>query len=126
MSEYIKHILERVEKRELTSSEAYNKLYPYTQKSIRSGVKIGRIGTCWYCGEKKETNKDHFWPKSKGGRLTVPSCYECNFLKKARTPLQWAEFIQLRVNSNLIEKKKGERIINATISLWEKLESKPS
>lgn len=126
MSDYIKHILVRVENKELTSSQAYKILYPLSKKSIRSGVKIGKIGTCWYCGDKGHTNKDHFWPKSKGGRLVVPSCLPCNSLKAAKTPLQWAEFVQLGINSNTIERKRGERIINATISLWEKVESKPS
>lgn len=45
-----------------------------------------RFQSCHYCGKKPAGTIDHKIPKSKGGRTTqencVPSCPECNGLKK--------------------------------------------
>lgn len=51
-------------------------------------------GICYYCEQKKapkELTMDHKIPLSKGGKSAkgnvVPSCKECNSLKKNRTPV---------------------------------------
>ena len=66
----------------------------------KKAVKFSRINvltrdrfTCQYCGTKKlmrELNYDHVVPRAQGGKTVweniVSSCYECNGLKRNRTP----------------------------------------
>lgn len=68
----------------------------------KKAVKFSRINvltrdrfTCQYCGTKKlmrELNYDHVVPRAQGGRTVweniVSSCYECNGLKRNRTPAE--------------------------------------
>lgn len=68
----------------------------------RQAVKFSRINvatrdsfTCQYCGTKHALSKltyDHVVPRSQGGRTVweniVMSCYDCNELKRDRTPEQ--------------------------------------
>lgn len=43
---------------------------------------------CVYCGAPATIN-EHVVPRSRGGRLTLPSCRPCNASKGARTPEEW-------------------------------------
>lgn len=57
-------------------------------------------GLCHYCGRKMafaEITMDHLVPLTRGGRSTrdnlVPSCKECNTMKKNMLPLEWEEYL---------------------------------
>jgi 5-methylcytosine-specific restriction endonuclease McrA len=57
-------------------------------------------GACHYCGKKvahKDLSMDHLVPLARGGRSTkgnlVPSCKECNTLKKTMLPIEWQEHL---------------------------------
>lgn len=52
-------------------------------------------GTCFYCYRKTQTHRpdtadyatrDHYWPRSKGGRQCVLACHRCNQLKADQLP----------------------------------------
>ena len=45
---------------------------------------LSYFGPCFYCGVPSNT-PDHVWPRSQGGRKTVPCCKECNVLLSAKT-----------------------------------------
>ena len=45
---------------------------------------------CYYCGNIEKCTKDHFYPKSKGGRFTVYACQLCQCSKKDMCPTEWA------------------------------------
>ncbi len=58
-------------------------------------------GLCHYCGKKfpfHELTMDHLVPLSRGGRSTkdnlVPSCKNCNTLKKSLLPLEWQDHLE--------------------------------
>ena len=119
ISEYDKQILERIWRHELTVSAAIKLLNPNSGRRITSSKKLGSEGVCWYCGNNGPTNKDHFYPRSKGGRLIVMSCFPCNNEKDNKTPLEWADYIQKKIDNGGIEVQKGERMIRATLTLWE-------
>lgn len=58
-------------------------------------------GLCHYCGSKvsyRELTMDHLVPLSRGGRSTrenlVPSCKNCNNLKKTMLPIEWQERVE--------------------------------
>lgn len=58
-------------------------------------------GTCHYCGGRvsfKELTMDHLVPLAMGGRSTkdnlVPSCKNCNNLKKSMMPIEWQEYLE--------------------------------
>lgn len=56
---------------------------------------------CSYCGifENYDTiTRDHVYPKSKGGSITVPCCYSCNEAKKDALPIDWAIFISSTID----------------------------
>src|ERR1700733_9138337 len=69
---------------------------------MKRGVKFSRINVftrdefrCQYCGERKgphELNYDHVVPRVQGGQTVweniVTSCYDCNAMKRGRTPDQ--------------------------------------
>jgi 5-methylcytosine-specific restriction endonuclease McrA len=128
MSEYVRHLFISVENNELTADEAYKILYPTSEKTILKGVVLGNKHKCWYCGSTSTTvmTKDHFWPKSKGGKLMVYCCVRCNTQKGSKTPLQWARYIETHLQKGFISHEKGNRMITATLSLWENLERKIS
>jgi 5-methylcytosine-specific restriction enzyme A len=58
-------------------------------------------GLCHYCGSKvayRDLTMDHLVPLARGGRSTrenlVPSCKQCNNLKKSMLPLEWEEYVE--------------------------------
>lgn len=58
-------------------------------------------GLCHYCQKKvayKNITMDHLVPLARGGRSTkdnlVPSCKNCNNLKKSMMPLEWEEYLE--------------------------------
>jgi len=55
---------------------------------------LGNKGDCFYCEAKTHTDKDHFFPKSKGGILIVHSCIECNRAKSNLIPTKWIEKVE--------------------------------
>lgn len=68
----------------------------------RHGVVVTEIDghglPCPYCerrmiaGSLTHPTKDHVVPKSKGGKLTVLACFQCNQIKSDMMPDQWEEF----------------------------------
>lgn len=57
-------------------------------------------GTCWYCAQKvgyHNLTMDHVIPLARGGRSTkdnlVPSCKECNNMKKSLLPVEWTAYM---------------------------------
>ncbi len=57
-------------------------------------------GLCHYCCQKvgfHDLTMDHLVPLARGGRSTkenlVPSCKNCNTLKKTMLPIEWQEHI---------------------------------
>jgi len=60
-------------------------------------------GVCHYCGKQfspKELTMDHIVPISRGGKSTkgnvVPSCRNCNTLKKQLLPMEWEQYLMQR------------------------------
>lgn len=74
-----------------------------------AGRILGKKGKCVYCNEFADT-KDHFYPTSKGGILTVHCCYDCNQQKADLTPTQWIMYIEYVYDAN--EEKKVFMINN--------------
>ncbi len=57
-------------------------------------------GLCYYCQQKvafQDLTMDHLVPLARGGRSTkenlVPSCKNCNNLKKTMLPIEWQEYL---------------------------------
>lgn len=78
---------------------------------------IGERGTCFYCEAKAETNRDHFYPKSKGGVLMVISCIQCNTQKGNLVPSKWIKKNERRN----IKQEKRDIIISNTRKLLDKI-----
>lgn len=79
---------------------------------IHKSKTIGNSGKCFYCGiEGFKMTKDHFFPKSMGGRLMVYSCHNCNGIKSSKTPIQWIHWIEQSNHSEKI------RMLTASVSL---------
>ncbi len=74
----------------------------------------GRPGKCWYCGQEEKCTKDHFYPKSKGGTVTVYACKICQAAKGDSMPDKFAEYIEQHV---LIKEEMKQRIHTAVHSL---------
>lgn len=83
--------------------------------TIYTPINLGNWDKCWYCGKSGHTTADHFYPKSKGGRLKVRCCKDCNDMKKNMTPLEFCEYLKC---SDLENK---DRMITATITLWKRI-----
>lgn len=49
---------------------------------------------CFYCGAMENCTRDHFIPKSKGGKITVPACALCQRTKRDMMPLEFVEYMQ--------------------------------
>ncbi len=56
---------------------------------------------CHYCGQvtaMEELTMDHLVPLARGGRSVknnlVPSCKECNNLKKTMLPMEWEDYME--------------------------------
>lgn len=78
---------------------------------------LGNIKKCWYCGQEGfKMTKDHYYPKSLGGRLMVRCCHNCNGIKAAKTPIQWIHWIEES------EHPQKERMLTASVSLGKKSE----
>lgn len=97
-------------------------------EGIYSSHILGNKGKCWYCGAEGRMTKDHFFPKSKDGRLRVYACEVCNKSKGSLTPLQWIFKLQTNLKrqspESIIGRANIERIarmIRATESLWNKV-----
>jgi len=65
-------------------------------------------GLCHYCGKHvpfKDITMDHLVPLARGGRSTkdnlVPSCKECNNLKRTMLPLEWEEYLEKLKNEGV-------------------------
>lgn len=64
-------------------------------------------GLCHYCGCKvtyQDLTMDHLVPLARGGRSTkenlVPSCKNCNNLKKSMLPIEWQEHLERTKKEN--------------------------
>lgn len=109
--------------------------------SVFVGGTRGNPDKCFYCGKVCRTTRDHFFPKSLGGRLTVRCCRECNGEKANMTPPEWIEYLKDQLHSCSMEKgcnrgtfirshcpdecsgrRKLERMIRASESLWQMVE----
>ena len=83
---------------------------------------------CWYCGIQLSNNtksKDHFWPKSMGGRLKVACCKNCNGMKKNLTPKEFIRHLKYMKGKHPDHapwQKKFDRMIHSTMSLWNRVE----
>jgi len=74
----------------------------------------GRPDKCWYCGQEEKCTKDHFYPKSKGGNVTVYACRICQAAKGDLMPDKFVEYIEQHV---LIKEEIKQRIHTAVYSL---------
>lgn len=66
--------------------------YPY-EYNFLFGRRDGLV-QCSYCGKfliTKQISRDHIYPKSRGGTMTTPSCYQCNERKANLLPIDWAQ-----------------------------------
>jgi hypothetical protein len=92
--------------------------------SIYDYKTLGTINKCWYCGKVGKTNADHFYPKSKGGKLKVRSCVKCNTEKGCKTPLEWIAVLEdeARLYSwSIIQTQRLQRMIHAVSTLWNRV-----
>ena len=69
---------------------------------------------CYYCGQKERCTSDHFYPKSKGGKLRVYACKLCQQTKSDMLPGQYMDYIN---NHVAINSKTKVRITTAIKSL---------
>lgn len=75
--------------------------YPY-EWNFLFNRRDGRI-QCSYCGEfliSRFITRDHVYPKSRGGEVTTPACYECNERKANKLPIVWALEFSMSESSN--------------------------
>lgn len=114
--------------------------------TIHTSRMLGNFHKCWYCGKVGETISEHFYPKSKGGRLRVRACKECDKEKGSMTPEQWIGHIKITIEEceqNKIftcyrgsfiksvcdpeckELERLKRMLQASSSLWERIKNKP-
>lgn len=62
--------------------------------TIYSSRTLGNLYKCYYCGRDGETTADHFHPRSKGGRLRVRACRQCQTEKADCTPAEWIAILR--------------------------------
>lgn len=65
--------------------------YPY-EYNFLFGRRDGQV-QCSYCGKffiTRQITRDHVYPKSRGGVITTPACYQCNEAKADTLPIAWA------------------------------------
>jgi 5-methylcytosine-specific restriction endonuclease McrA len=79
----------------------------------------GNKNKCFYCGQEEECTKDHFFPKSKKGRIMVYACQLCQGAKKDLLPMEFVKYIE---NHLAVRFEIKERIKIAVTSLLEILE----
>lgn len=77
---------------------SYNRR-PERWKKAKKRKRVDRL--CVYCkrqltqagtGQSTSLTRDHFVPKSQGGRITYACCLACNNLKGDMLPWEWREF----------------------------------
>ena len=82
----------------------------------------GKKTKCFYCGDEtmEKLTRDHFYPKHRGGRLSVWACISCNALKGGRNPVSFVKKLKsLKNEANTKElSAKCERMICQTLNLW--------
>jgi hypothetical protein len=76
---------------------------------------LGKKGKCIYC-EGFANTIDHFYPRSKGGVLTVHCCFDCNQQKADLTPIQWIMYIDHVYNGSEEKKELMKKNTNKLIS----------
>lgn len=76
----------------------------------------GNKNKYYYCGQSEKCTSDHFFPKSKGGRLKVYACGLCQRTKSNMTPEQFIKYINDHIA--IREESKG-RIIYSIRSLMD-------
>ena len=76
----------------------------------------GNKDKCFYCSNEEKCTKDHFYAKSKGGRVLVYACSICQGSKKDLHPLDWLSYICSHV---AIKDETKIRIMNVVKSLHE-------
>lgn len=74
----------------------------------------GSKNRCYYCGQEENCTADHFYPKSKGGKLKVYACGLCQRTKANMTPDEFVEYIRDHV---AIDTDSVVRITHAVRSL---------
>lgn len=79
---------------------------------------LGNKGVCFYCEEDKHTNRDHFFPKSKGGILIVHSCIDCNRAKADLIPSLWIKKVE---KTQHYSRTKKDTIISNTQNLLDEI-----
>jgi len=79
----------------------------------------GNKDKCYYCGKAEECTKDHFYPKSKGGKYLVWACHLCQRHKSNLLPSEWLEKIERDRMPNEVKK----RISTAVNGLIERLDT---
>ena len=84
---YYKSII--VEKKHILIKDEVVKIHNVFSNKFRI---LGKKGKCCYC-EGYANTRDHFYPKSKGGVLTIHCCLDCNQQKADFTPTQWLMYI---------------------------------
>jgi hypothetical protein len=70
------------------AAEAYEKYLEVLEECRRNSK-----NKCYYCGQEEKCTADHFYPKSKGGRLKVYACKLCQRTKGDMTPEQFVTYI---------------------------------
>ena len=82
----------------------------YRQEYDKKLPRLGKNFNCSYCEQRTwKLNRDHFWPKSKGGILIVPSCNVCNTIKGDKTPHEFLYFINDVRLADLLKGLRRER-----------------
>jgi hypothetical protein len=69
---------------------------------------------CYYCGQEEKCTSDHFYPKSREGRLKVYACKLCQRTKANMLPGEYMDYIN---NHVAIDKDVKIRITRAIKSL---------
>lgn len=60
----------------------------------------GNRNKCYYCGQEEKCTSDHFYPKSKGGKLKVYACGLCQRTKADMLPGQYMDYINKHIAIN--------------------------
>jgi hypothetical protein len=81
------------------------------------GATKGNANKCWYCGQEEVCTKDHFVPRSKGGKIKVYACRLCQRTKGHMMPLEWLEYITSHI---VVRDDLKERIKTSILSLLNK------
>ena len=77
----------------------------------------GSKNKCYYCGHEEICTADHFYPKSKGGRLKVYACGLCQRTKADLSPEQFVIYIKNHIAISDESKNRITRSVKSLISL---------